>query len=324
MKAFAATLLATAASASLMTKFDYDFMKYISKYNKMYNTTEEFELRKELFRATHNYIAEANAREGSYTAGHNMFSDWTAEEKNGLLGLKGMPTPEETEAVEIESNATPSSWDWRAQGKTTAVKDQGSCGSCWAFSATEVIESIWMIAGNSEQVLAPQQFVDCSWDYNNNGCNGGWYFWAYDYLMGENAKLAKESDYPYTARDQSCKNTSGAGVTGVSGYDKVARKAQAIRDSIYQNGPNNVAVAAGNNVFMYYTGGIITANEGCPTRIDHAIVAVGYGSENGTDYAIVRNSWGTGWGEQGFVRLELVDGYFGTCGVNSYVYYAQL
>ena len=122
-----------------------------------------------------------------------------------------------------------------------------------------------MIAGNSEEILAPQQFVDCSWDYKNNGCNGGWYFWAYDYLKEEPAKLAKESDYPYTARDQSCKNTSGAGVTGVADYAKVARKAQAIRDSIYNNGPNNVAVAAGNNVFMYYTGGIIMADEGCPT-----------------------------------------------------------
>ena len=128
MKTFAATLLATAASASLMTKLDYEFMKYITEFNKMYSTTEEFEMRKELFRATHNFIAEANAQEGSYTAGHNMFSDWTAEEKSTLFRSESMPTNEGEigEPVdEIESNTTPTSWDWRAKGKVTAIKDQG-------------------------------------------------------------------------------------------------------------------------------------------------------------------------------------------------------
>ena len=115
MKAFAATLLATAASASLMTKFDYDFMKYISKFNKMYETTEEFEIRKELFRATDNFIKEANAKAGSYRAAHNKFSDWTDEEFDGMLGLKNMTLPEREltgpTPIAVE-NSLPASFSW--------------------------------------------------------------------------------------------------------------------------------------------------------------------------------------------------------------------
>jgi len=302
-----------------MTKFDYDFMKYISKFNKMYHTTEEFETRKELFRETHEFIKKSNAKGGLYRAGHNEFSDFTQEEKDARLGLKNMEAVEHEETT-VNVTATPSAWDWRTQGYDTPVKDQASCGSCWAFSATEVVESLWMIAGNEETLLAPQQLVDC--DPQSNGCNGGWYFYAYDYL--KNNALERESDYAYRAVDEACMYNSSLGVTTVETYGKVARKAQSIRDSIYAKGPNNVAVAAGNQVFMYYDGGIITADEGCPVAIDHAIVAVGYGTENGTDYLIVRNSWGTGWGEDGHVRIEAVDGYFGVCGVNSYVYWAQL
>jgi len=182
-----------------MTKFDYDFMKYISKFNKMYNTTEEFEMRKELFRETHEFIKEANAKGGLYRAGHNKFSDYTQDEMDAMLGLKNMPAVEHEETT-INVAGTPTSWDWRDQGDDTKVKDQESCGSCWAFSATEVVESLWMIAGNPETIMAPQQLVDC--DPTSDGCNGGWYFWAYDYLKDH--ALMKESDYPYHAVDQTC------------------------------------------------------------------------------------------------------------------------
>ena len=217
MKAFAATLFATAAQASLLTQVDYDFMRYVSTNNKFYGTAEEFEMRRDNYAAVDAYIQEANARNGSYRAGHNKFSDWTEEEKKSLTGLRHqMPPYHGTKFDEAPVANRPSSWDWRDEGKTTPVKDQGGCGSCWAFSTVEVVESMWMIAGNGPTIMAPQQLVDCSGDYYNEGCNGGWYFWAYDYLKTHS--LMKESDYPYTALDGTCAYDESKGVTEVSSY----------------------------------------------------------------------------------------------------------
>jgi len=202
----------------------------------------------------------------------------------------------------------------------TDVKDQGSCGSCWAFSTTEVVESLWMIDGNDETILAPQQLVDCSWDQGNMGCDGGWYFWAYDYLKDN--KFMQEKDYPYKAVDGTCTYDESKGVTNVRKYGQ-SHGTSANLNNLYKKGPLNVAVAAGNDVFRQYTSGIITLDQGCPTAVDHAIVAVGYGQENGTKYYIVRNSWGSGWGEDGFVRIA-TGSSVGVCGINEEVFWAEL
>ena len=245
MKTFTASLLAAVSSAELLTNFDYKFMKFISEHNKIYKTLEEFNLRKALFGESDEHIAAVNSNpESTYTAGHNKFSDWTQEEFDGLLGLKDMEMPafDETKVDEADVANLPTEWDWRAENKVTAVKDQGSCGSCWAFSSIEAVESAWMIAGNSEVIMSEQDLVDCSSSFGNNGCSGGWYFWSYDYL--KNASTMKESDYPYTARDGTCKHDESKGVTKVSSYGQVngtdANLAQLSKQ------PVNVAVAAGN------------------------------------------------------------------------------
>ena len=321
MKTFAAALFASAANAAIMTQMDYDFMRYVSAHNKFYTTSSEFEMRKSNYEAVDAFIQEANARNGTYRAGHNKFSDWTEEEKKGLTGLKSLPNAEEFVYPEVEEEANrPESFDWRDEGKVTDVKDQGGCGSCWAFSTVEVVESMWMIAGNSETLMSPQQLVDCSGAYYNEGCNGGWYFWAYDYLKVN--KEMTEASYPYKGVDQTCQYDESDGVTYVSSYGSTSGTSANL-NKISSHGPVNVAVSAGNNVFMYYDGGIITTDDGCPDYIDHAIAAVGYGVENGVEYYIVRNSWGTGWGEDGYVRIQTSSGY-GVCGINQYVYYANL
>ena len=321
MRTYAAALFAAAAQAK-MSQLDFDFMHWIGKFNKKYDSIEEYEARLINFARNDEFIKEANSRRGrSYKAGHNKFSDFHDEEYEAMLGLKQVNMPEIDLTInEVDISNLPESFDWRDEGMVTAVKDQGSCGSCWAFSATEAVESAWMINGGDETIMAPQQLVDCSWAEGNNGCNGGWYFWAYDYLKG--AKLQTESSYPYTARDGTCSYDESDGVTNVSSYgqtrgtsDNLARLAQQ---------PVNVAVAAGNNVFRNYSSGVITEDDGCPKAIDHAIVAVGWGVENGTQYYIVRNSWGEGWGLDGYVQIATSDGYFGVCGINSYVYYPTL
>jgi len=200
MKTFFATLLAAVATAELMTPLDYEFMRYVSQHNKMYQTVEQFEMRKELFSATNDFVQEANSADNLYTAGHNQFSDYTEKEMNNILGLKDMPMPEvNMEALNDESVSAnvPESWDWRTQGAVTPVKNQGSCGSCWAFSSVEAIESAWIIAGNEEEIMSTQELVDCSSSTGNEGCGGGWYFWAYDWLKTN--LIMRESDYPYTS-----------------------------------------------------------------------------------------------------------------------------
>jgi len=191
------------ASATMMRPIDYLFMKFVANYEKRYETVEEFAARLEIFEATDNHINTVNdpMTRSTYTAAHNRFSDWTQEEFSAMQGLKNMTKPD-FEAVEGETAPfnLPTSVDWRQEGMVTPVKDQGSCGSCWAFSAVEAIESAWMIAGNSQVILSPQELVDCTLTpvTENEGCNGGWYFWSYDWLKDNS--IMKESDYPYTAK----------------------------------------------------------------------------------------------------------------------------
>jgi len=326
MKTFAAALFAAVASAELMTETDYKFMSYISKWGKMYATVEEFLARKELFKSTDAEIQAINNNPlSTHKAAHNKFSDWTDAEYQNILGLKGA---EEVEVIAdaVADASLPDTWDWRAQGMVTPVKDQGACGSCWAFSSIEAIESAWMINGNSQSIMAPQELVDCTMSpvTDNMGCNGGWYFWSYDWLA-DNFTM-EESDYPYTARDGNCQYNASKGVTKVSSYGQTNGTAANLAQ-LYQQ-PLNVAVAAGNNVFRNFSSGVITTASHCPTRIDHAIVAVGWGmTDDGTQYYIVRNSWGESWGENGYVNIEAVDTSgrnLGVCGINQYVFYPTL
>jgi C1A family cysteine protease len=310
-----------------MTSVDFKFMKFVTEHGKSYATTEEFDARKEHFmRADYAYEQINNNPDSHMIAGHNKFSDWTPEEIDRMMGLK-FPHPEKTDALAqtfADDINLPTSVDWRTSGNVTAVKDQGSCGSCWAFSSTGALESAYSIFGGELMELSEQQLVDCSKAYYNDGCSGGWYFWSYDYLKGTGAMMETETEYPYTARNGICKYKlqSDDKVTDKS-YVQVDANPTAIKTAIAQQ-PCNVAVAAGNYVFQGYRGGIITSTMGCPTSVDHAILAVGYGNDSLLgDYLIVKNSWGQSWGESGYVRLQLVEGD-GVCGVNQYVYYPNV
>ena len=320
MKTFAAAVLATATSATMMTQVDYEFMHYVAKFNKVYATIEEYEARFLNWAKNDQFIKKANAKANSYRAGHNKFSDFTDDEYKNMLGFNVTAMPELQEATQPEIIDLPESFDWRDEGMVTPVKDQGACGSCWAFSATEAVESAWMIAGGEETILSPQQLVDCSWDQGNNGCNGGFYFWAYDYLKDH--KHQTDASYPYTASDGTCVYDESEGVTNVASYNRVNGVTNNLNALAQQ--PVNVAVSAGNDVFRNYAGGVVTADDGCPQQCDHAIVAVGWGVEDGVQYYIVRNSWGDSWGLDGYIHIATEGGILGVCGINEYVYYPNL
>ena len=323
MKSFALAALAGVSQAALMTEMDYSFMKYITKFAKFYETVEEFNMRRELFAASEQKIQELNAGNGAARFGHNHLSDFTPEEYSNMLGIKEeLPQEENTEKFTGVPNGA---IDWRTKGMVTPVKDQGQCGSCWAFSATESVESAYMIAGNAEVIMAPQELVDCSKGlFSNHGCNGGWYYYAWKWL--ESNKTMTEADYPYTSgttgKETTCAYDASKGVTNVSSYKQVSEDTDSIKAALEQQ-PCSVAVSAGNDVFRYYTSGIVTESDGCPTQLDHAIQAVGWGSQDGQDYYIVRNSWNTTWGDKGYILIGTADGK-GVCGINQAVYYPSV
>jgi C1A family cysteine protease len=259
--------------------------------------------------------------------GHNYLSDWSPEEYDKLQGLKNMPLPDvsdiEYHEVTHEGLGAPTSWDWRAQGAVTPVKNQQSCGSCYGYAAAEVIESDHKIRwGGALTPMSTQQYVSCSSGYGNQACNGGWYFYCWDYDAVYSH--ATDASYPYVSGGGSvpaCNNTNvNNGIYGVAYQYQVARNEAAIINAVYMV-PQAVAVDAGSSYFQSYTSGILTNAALCGTALSHAVVTVGYGTSGSTNYWIVRNSWATSWGESGYVRIAR-GAEPGVCGINLYTAYA--
>merc|ERR1712139_411652 len=199
-----------------------------------------------------------------------------------------------------QTDIAPSSMDWVSRGAVTPVKDQGQCGSCWTFSTTGAIEGAWQIATGNLVSLSEQQIVDCA-SSAGQGCSGGWPNRAIQWE--ESQAICGENEYRYTARDGSCHACSSPVLArgSVTGVQYVSASTNAMKAALAET-PVSVCVDA--EEWSYYSGGIFS---NCGTSLDHAVLAVGYDSSSWK----VKNSWGTGWGERGYIRLKLGD----TCGV---------
>ena len=215
--------------------------------------------------------------------------------------------------------ASPISWDWRTQGAVTAVKNQGSCGSCWAFVAAANLEGLYYIKNKVLNIFSEQQMLDC--DNRNSGCNGGNVSVALTYIKNVGGLQLTSSYGPYAGRKKTCTFNAAKAVVKVKGYVNVSTVETTIRDYLYANGPLPVAINA--KPLQTYRSGILNLNAAScsPTILNHAVVIVGYGTENGVDYWILKNSWGSTWGEKGYFRVAR--GY-GVCGMNRFVYNAVL
>ncbi|XP_036376174.1 cathepsin L1 [Megalops cyprinoides] len=209
--------------------------------------------------------------------------------------------------------------DYRTMGYVTHVKDQGFCGSCWAFSTTGAIEGQLYKETGRLVSLSEQNLVDCSRSYGTYGCSGAWMADAYEYVL--NNGLQSERSYPYTAVDtQPCYYDSRQSVAQISDYRFIpAGDEQALADAVATIGPVTVALDADHPSFMFYSSGIYEEPHCNPDNLSHAVLLVGYGSEGGKDYWLIKNSWGTGWGENGYMRL--IRNKKNACGIASYALY---
>uniref|UniRef100_A0A3P8USH7 Cathepsin 12 n=1 Tax=Cynoglossus semilaevis TaxID=244447 RepID=A0A3P8USH7_CYNSE len=211
--------------------------------------------------------------------------------------------------------------DYRKMGYVTEVKDQGFCGSCWAFSTTGAIEGQMYKTTGQLVSLSEQNLVDCSKPYGTFGCSGAWMANAYDYVV--NNGLQPTNTYPYTSDTQPCYYDSRLAVAHIKDYRFIPKgDEQALADAVATIGPITVAIDADHASFLFYSSGIYDEPSCNPNNLSHAVLLVGYGTEGGQDYWIIKNSWGSGWGEGGYMRM-IRDGT-NTCGIASYALYPIL
>ncbi|OAY50324.1 hypothetical protein MANES_05G126900v8 [Manihot esculenta] len=283
------------------------FESWMSKFKKDYESIDKKLKRFEIFKDNLFLIDDINFKENNYWLGLNAFADLTHEEFTKL-------TESPLNFIYNDVKDIPKSVDWREKGAVTSVKNQGQCGSCWAFSAAAAIEGINQIVTGNLTDLSEQQLIDCD-TTSNNGCDGGNMDRAFAYIVSSGG-LHKEEDYPYTMKQDTCQwKPDHKEVVTINGYEDVPRNNEESFLKALTNQPLSVAIDASSRHFQFYKGGIFDGL--CGTRLNHGVVAVGYGSSHhGTNYIIVKNSWGSSWGENGYIRLKrhtLLPG--GRCGI---------
>ncbi len=306
-------------SSSLYTALsadDMEFLKFVSLHGKSYGTKEEFEFRSQIFKKTLANIATENSNsENTFRVALNKFADWTPSELKRILSYRALG--KNTKVAPLTNVQLPTSIDWRDKNAVNPVRDQGQCGSCWAFSAVGAMESrafIRAIDTHGLLQISEQQLVDCAGgSYGNEGCNGGEMNTAFQYA--QDYGMMNRTDYPYTAQDGTCVYDANK-VTKVkpSGNSAVTPNSAIALKTAIADGPVSVAIEADTFVFQFYSGGILNSAK-CGTDLDHGVVAIGYGVDTSKgEYYIVRNSWGGSWGMRGYINIAIKDGP-GICGI---------
>jgi len=288
-----------AVFASALVFASADWEEFKNKYGKVFNGPDHEAEHKAVYDANMAANAEHNAQNLGWTRGENQFTDLTQEQFRAFAGgvleeqlFLGMPYLGEHKH---NGEQLAAAVNWVTAGAVTPVKNQGGCGSCWAFTATGAMEGAWQIASGSLMSLSEQQLVDCSpW-----GCKGGPNLDGVINSFVVQHDMCSESSYAYTANGGSCKSSCTTAIPqgGVTGVMKVGDSRSDFQSALNSK-PVSIAVASG--AFQHYSGGIFSDPTWCGPTKDHAVLAVGYTS----DYWLVKNSWGPGWGEAGYIKIS--------------------
>ncbi|KAK8871909.1 hypothetical protein M9Y10_007655 [Tritrichomonas musculus] len=278
------------------------FLNWMRSNNAFY-TGDEYHFRLGIFLSNKRFVEDFN-KDSTHLSKVSLgkFACYTRAEYQALLGVIPQVSQNKpnTKVNLIQNNDDPDSLDWRTKGAVNTVKDQGSCGSCWAFSAIAAEEGAYFVSSGKLYRLSEQNLVDCT--TTCYGCQGGLpELGLGQALNSQNRKFALESDYPYVGYQQSCLFDQSKAVADISAIT-MYREEKYIQPNLIKWGPTSVCIDASGASFMLYDGGIYKGSD-CRTAQNHAVCVVGYGTEGENPYWIVRNSWGPSWGEAGYIRM---------------------
>jgi len=316
--------VAIAATNAMQVEVEWEIFK--AKFGRNYVSGDEHDTRKAIFTNNLEFIQKHNDEAAmglhTYTVGVNKFTDMTVEE---FAKQYTAPMNRRNQAPKIPGLKTlpfPDSIDWRDEGYVTPVKDQDdhngqylACASCWAFSATGTMEGAWFKKTGHLVSLSEQNLMDCATEYPNDACNGGFPYIAINHTI-YNGGIDTEESYQYEAIQGECRfNKSSVGATMTNMWGIVEGDEKELAYGVGNFGPISVCIDANHQSFMTYKSGIYS-NKDCSTYyLDHAVLAIGYGTENGQDYWLLKNSWGAYWGMEGYFKMARNDGNM--CGVAS-------
>ncbi|XP_078698633.1 cathepsin L-like peptidase [Branchiostoma floridae x Branchiostoma belcheri] len=306
-------LMILVLSVTMATAMDPEWEAFKLTHGKQYNSPEEENARHAIFQDNNQMIKEHNQQAAmgrrSYFMGMNQFGDLAHSEYLEFVVGPGLLPLNQSQPSENVFESTPGlqvddTVDWRQKGAVTPVKDQGKCGSCWAFSTTGSLEGAHFLKTGTLVSLSEQNLIDCTSTYGNKGCYGGDMDQAFKYIK-ENRGIDTEECYPYYGRNLACRyqhKCSGATMssyTDIKGGDEMA-----LMQAVGTVGPVSVAIDASHKSFQFYKSGIYYESDCSSKKLDHGVLAVGYGSMDGKDYWLVKNSWGSTWGDMGYVKMS--------------------
>jgi len=285
------------------------FKSWMTVHSKSYKSNAEFQHRLNVYKNNLAIVEDHNRRNLGFTLAMNLFADLSIEEFAQLYlqpKFNGSALPQVNVHNDEDISATADTVDWRTKGAVTAVKDQGQCGSCWAFSTTGSVEGIWFIKKKALVSLSEQQLVDCSGSYGNYGCSGGLMDSAFKYIIaqGKTKGIDTEATYTYTARNGQCKANNGKFGAYITSFTDVKAQDESDLQAKIMQQPVSVAIDASHSSFQFYKSGVYYEPNCSPTQLDHGVLAVGYGTQGSSDYYIVKNSWGLTWGTQGYILMS--------------------
>jgi len=301
-------LVVTLSVVVATRNYESEFLNWAKKHSKTYSSIE-YKDRLSKWKRNLFYIEASNSKNLSYTLGLNQFGDLSSTEFRSLF-LSGLKL-NQSQFIEMSRgklldpkahSKRQSTWDWRQKNAVTGVKNQEQCGGCWSFSTTGSTEGCNSINHGTLTSLSEQNLIDCSSSYGNQGCNGGLMTNAMDYII-KNGGVDTESSYPYQAKDGTCTfKSSNVGGT-LTSYSNVASGDESALATAGKQGPVSVAIDASQNSFQFYTSGIYYEPACSSSNLDHGVLMVGAGTESDGNYWIVKNSWGTSWGQQGYIWM---------------------